>query len=212
MSAAQVRALQALAEPIAARFDCDLEDVTIRQAGQRRLVRVVLDHDGGLSLDLVAQVSREISRALDASDILGSSPFVLEVTSPGVERPLRLPRHWARAVGRLVAVTNRDGSRVEGRILAADEESAQLGTAAGIHLVGYADVARAVVQVELKRIDEVVLDAEDGDTEEGELAEGELAEGDLVEGDPAEGVEGGDDSPADGADPETESYRPGQEG
>ncbi len=207
MSAAQVRALQALAEPIAAQFDCDLEDVTIRQAGKRRLVRVVLDHDGGLSLDLVAQISREISRALDASDILGSSPFVLEVTSPGVERPLRRPRHWTRAVGRLVAVTSRDGSRVEGRILAADEESAQLGTAAGLHRVGFADVARAVVQVELKRIDEVVLDAEDEDLEEGDLAGADQAEADQAEADA-----GGDDSPADGPDPDAQPHRAGQEG
>ena len=89
MSASQAKALRSLAEPIVAGLDCDLEDVVIRQAGKRRLVRVVVDHrSGGLTLDLVASISREISRVLDDSTVLGNSPFVLEVTSPGVDRPL----------------------------------------------------------------------------------------------------------------------------
>jgi ribosome maturation factor RimP len=158
MSAAQVRALRSLAEPLVAQFDCDLEEVVIRPAGKRRLVRVVVDHDGGLPLDLVAGISRAISRALDDAAILGESPFVLEVTSPGVDRPLTLPRHWRRAVGRIVLVTPRVGEPWEGRVRSADEDSAVLELASGTTTIRYADVARAVVQVEFSRIEDAELE------------------------------------------------------
>lgn len=182
MSAAQARALRTLAEPIVAALDCDLEDVVIRQAGKRRLVRVVVDHAGGLSLDLVADISRQLSRALDEHDVLGQSAFVLEVTSPGVDRPLRLPRHWSRAVGRLVAITPRTGERFEGRLLAADDDGATLDVAGTEQRVAYTDVARAVVQVEFTRIDEAPLDGADvaddsNDTDDGDDADDRGREG-----------------------------------
>jgi ribosome maturation factor RimP len=162
MSASQAKAVRSLAEPIVAGLDCDLEDVVIRQAGKRRLVRIVVDQrSGGLTLDLVASISREISRVLDDSPILGSSAYVLEVTSPGVDRPLTLPRHWVRAVGRLVQVTPRAGEAIVGRVLSADESQAVLDVDGSETTVDYGDVARAVVQVEFTRIDEVEL--EDGD-------------------------------------------------
>lgn len=166
MSASQAKALRSLAEPIVAGMDCDLEDVVIRQAGKRRLVRVVVDHhSGGLTLDLVASISREISRVLDESTVLGNSPFVLEVTSPGVDRPLRLPRHWSRAVGRLVLVTPTVGEPIEGRVLRAGDADAVLDVEGTETTVRYADVARAVVQVEFTRIEEVELDEPDPDLE-----------------------------------------------
>ena len=161
MSAAQTKAVRALAEPIVARLDCDLEDVTIRQAGRRRLVRIVVDHEGGLPLDLVATISREVSRALDDADPLGQAPYVLEVSSPGVDRPLTAPRHWSRAVGRLVAVTPRTGEKLTGRLTSADESAAVLDVAGTPTTVRYAEVARAVVQVELNRADEVDLEGSD---------------------------------------------------
>lgn len=170
MSAARTRALRSLIEPLVTSVDCDLEDVVIRQAGKRRLVRVVIDHDGGLPLDLVAEVSRSISRALDDSDVLGQSAYVLEVTSPGVDRPLTLPRHWQRAAGRLVEVTPRSGAVLLGRVLAVDEASATLDVSGVEQVVAFADVARAVVQVEFSRVDEVDLgdaDEVDDEAEEG---------------------------------------------
>lgn len=185
MSASQARALRALAEPIVSGFDCDLEDVVIRQAGKRRLVRVVVDHDGGLPLDLVASISRAVSRALDDAEILGQSPYVLEVTSPGVDRPLSLPRHWARAVGRLVAVTRRAGEPVEGRVLQADDAAATLDVAGEPVVVAYAEVARAVVQVEFTRIDEVELDAEEAAADADPVDDADPASGDRT--DPREG-------------------------
>lgn len=175
MSASQAKALRSLAEPIVAGMDCDLEDVVIRQAGKRRLVRVVVDHQsGGLTLDLVASVSREISRVLDESTVLGNSPFVLEVTSPGVDRPLRLPRHWSRAVGRLVLVTPTAGEPIEGRVLQAGDSDAVLDVEGTETTVRYADVARAVVQVEFTRIEEVELDEPDpeGDDDTTDPEEG----------------------------------------
>jgi ribosome maturation factor RimP len=164
MSASQAKALRSLAEPIVAGLDCDLEDVVIRQAGKRRLVRIVVDHhSGGLTLDLVASISREIARVLDDSTVLGNSAYVLEVTSPGVDRPLTLPRHWTRAVSRLVRVTPRSGDTIEGRVLSADETQAVLDVDGAETPVAYADVARAVVQVEFTRIDEPDIDETDLD-------------------------------------------------
>lgn len=167
MSAAQVRALRSLAEPVVASLDCELEDVTLRQAGRRRQVRIVVDHDGGLSLDLVAEISRALSAQLDDSNLLGETPYVLEVTSPGVDRPLTSPRHWQRAVGRLVAVDLRSGDSVEGRVRAADDQAASLTTDEGEKRVPYQEVRRALVQVEFTRIDDAEL--EDAEPEDAEL-------------------------------------------
>ena len=80
----------------------DLEGVRVTSAGRRRLLRVVVDADGGVSLDDIEQVSRELSAVLDQAAAMGEAPYTLEVSSPGVDRPLTEPRHWRRAVGRLV--------------------------------------------------------------------------------------------------------------
>lgn len=168
MSAAQARAVESLVGPLVAQLDCDLEGVVVRRAGSRRLVRVVVDHDGGLSLDLVAAVSQRVSRALDDADVLGEQPYVLEVTSPGVDRPLTLPRHWRRAVGRLVAITPVAGEPFEGRVTAADDAGATLDVAGQPRRVDYAGVATAVVQVEFTRIHEADLGDEDEDEGAGE--------------------------------------------
>lgn len=161
MSAPYVRALRALAEPIVARHECDLEDVLIRPAGRRRLVRIVVDRDGGLPLDVVAELSRDISRALDETDVLGDSTYVLEVTSPGVDRPLTTSRQWRRCVGRLVAVNPRAGEPFVGRVLAASGQLVKLDVEGRAVSVRLEDVARAVVQVEFTRIDDADLGEEE---------------------------------------------------
>lgn len=162
MAASQLRALRTLAEGIASAHHCDLEDVAIRRAGKRRVVRVVVDHAGGLPLDLVAVLSHELARALDDSDVLGEAPYVLEVTSPGVDRPLTLPRHWERAVGRLVEVTLDDGRLVTGRVTQGGSRSAWLDVDGHSREVELTRVQRAVVQVEFSRIDDVELEDEAG--------------------------------------------------
>lgn len=132
----------------------DLEDVAVSRAGTRSVVRVVVDCDGGLDLDGVADATRLVSGVLDADDEVVPGSYVLEVTSPGVDRPLTAPRHWRRAVGRLVAVTRRDAAPLTGRVASADEESAVLAIAGREVAVAYPEVARAVVQVEFTHPEE----------------------------------------------------------
>ncbi|GGK72970.1 ribosome maturation factor RimP [Planomonospora parontospora subsp. parontospora] len=158
--------LMKLLGPVVEAEGFDLEDVTVTPAGKRRLLRVVVDRDGGVSLDGVAEVSHVVSAALDAGDAMGSAPYVLEVSSPGVDRPLTEPRHWRRAAGRLVKADLRDGTCVEGRIVATDETGVELDVEGVRHRADYQDLARGRVQVEFRRLDEsddAEDDGEDGD-------------------------------------------------
>ncbi|WP_435744756.1 ribosome maturation factor RimP [Nocardioides sp. SYSU DS0663] len=129
----------------------DLEAVEITPAGNRRVLRVAVDKDGGVTLDDVADATREVNGVLDASDVMGEQPYTLEVTSRGVDRPLTLPRHWRRNTDRLVKVTTTDGATVTGRVLAADEDGATLDVSGRERRVAYAEVAKALVQVEFNR-------------------------------------------------------------
>ena len=129
----------------------DLEAIEITPAGKRRILRVAVDKDGGVTLDEVAEATREINRVLDDSDVMGEQPYTLEVTSRGVDRPLVLPRHWRRNVGRLVKVTFADGSAATGRIVGSGEESATLEVDGERREVGFGEVAKALVQVEFNR-------------------------------------------------------------
>jgi ribosome maturation factor RimP len=145
----------ALLEPVVSSAGYDLEDLTVTAAGKRSVVRVLVDKDGGITLDDVADVSRLVSEALDVADeqdptLLGTS-YVLEVSSPGVDRPLTEPRHWRRNVGRLVAASLRDGSTAEGRITAVDDAGVVLDEQRALP---WADLARGAVQVEFNRKDD----------------------------------------------------------
>lgn len=151
MSDAREEQIAELVDPIVQTTKADLEFVTLRRAGRRTVVVVALDADGGISLDDIAEFSRSISVALDESNLMGETPYTLEVTSPGVHRPLTLPRHWRRAASRLVKVHLADGATVEGRILASDETSVRLDVAGTERDVAFADVGRAVVQVEFPK-------------------------------------------------------------
>jgi ribosome maturation factor RimP len=143
--------VRGLSPPLAA-AGFDLEDVTVTKAGSRSVVRVVIDRDGGVDLDAVAEATRLVSAELDVGDGPLPGAYVLEVTSPGVDRPLTAPRHWRRAVGRLVAVRTRDGGRVLARLTDADETSAEILPQPGrSRRVAYADVAHAVVEIEFSR-------------------------------------------------------------
>ena len=115
--------------PVVAAAGMDLESVRVTAAGRRRLLRVVVDSDRGVSLDDAATVSRELSAALDAAALMGDFPYTLEVSSPGVDRPLTDRRHWRRAVGRLVQVTVTDATgsgSMAGRIVSADADGVTL--------------------------------------------------------------------------------------
>jgi ribosome maturation factor RimP len=139
-----------LAGPLRA-LDLDLEAIEITPAGKRPLLRVSVDKDGGVTLDDVADATREISQALDDSEVMGERAYTLEVTSRGVDRPLTLPRHWRRNQDRLVKVALHGGDTVTGRITTSDDIAVCLDVDGSVREIAYADVARALVQIEFNR-------------------------------------------------------------
>ena len=147
--------LRRLLEPVVVAAGLELEDVTVTPAGKRRVVRVVVDRDGGVSLDGVAAASHAVSEVLDAGDgerALGSQPYVLEVSSPGVDRPLREPRHWRRARGRLVSAVLADGSTLVARVEDVDDEQGVLLDVDGApRRLAWESVRSARVEVEFSR-------------------------------------------------------------
>jgi ribosome maturation factor RimP len=130
----------------------DLEDIEVAPAGRRRLVRVIVDKDGGVTLDDIADTTRLVSKMLDADDdLMGEMPYTLEVTSPGTDRPLTAVRHWRRNIGRLVKVTRHEGEPVTGRIVEAGDSSARLDVDGTSHDVDYSEVHKARIEVEFNR-------------------------------------------------------------
>jgi ribosome maturation factor RimP len=149
------RQLTRLLEPVAHAMNMDLEGIRVSTAGRRRVLRVVVDADGGVSLDDIALASREMSSKLDGATEMGDSPYTLEVTSPGVDRPLTLPRHWRRNVGRLVATTVPAGDGdILGRIASASESGVILEWDGVTREYRYADLGPGRVQVEFSRLDD----------------------------------------------------------
>jgi ribosome maturation factor RimP len=140
-----------LLRPPLADSGLDVEAVEISSAGRRRVVRVLVDKDGGVTLDDLAEATRVVGARLDDTDTLGERPYTLEVTSPGIDRPLTEPRHWRRNVGRLVSLTLADGEVATGRILQADDATATVDVVGGPRQIGYAHVAKARIQVEFNR-------------------------------------------------------------
>jgi ribosome maturation factor RimP len=139
-----------LTDPLAA-VGLDVEAVELTAAGKRRMLRVAVDKDGGVTLDDIAAATKEVSRVLDDSDAMGEQPYTLEVTSPGIDRPLTLPRHWRRNESRLVKVTLADGETVTGRISGSDDERVTLDVDGTTRDVAYADVTKAKIQIEFNR-------------------------------------------------------------
>lgn len=143
------RLVAALA-PVVRSAGYDLEDVELSGPGRRTVLRIVVDRDSGFGLDDVADLSRDVAALLDDSDDLLPGAYVLEVSSPGVDRPLTLPRHWRRNVDRLVAVNVAEGEQLTGRIQSAEDDSAVLDVDGVRREVSYDQVALAIVQVELR--------------------------------------------------------------
>ncbi len=129
----------------------DVEAVELTAAGKRSVLRIAVDGDDGVTLDDIANAAKQVSETLDASDVMGEQAYTLEVTSRGVDRPLTLPRHWRRNHDRLVAVTTNDGETTTGRIVGSDDATATLDVEGAQREVAYADVAKALVQVEFNR-------------------------------------------------------------
>lgn len=157
------RRLAGLIRPVVAAAGMDLESVRMTTAGRRRLLRVIVDSDHGISLDDAAIVSREVSATLDATDVMGDVPYTLEVSSPGVERPLTEPRHWRRAAGRLVKVKAGAEGTVQGRVLAADNDGVTMDVSGVRHTFAYGDLGVGAVQVEFGRIADAAVDGGSAD-------------------------------------------------
>lgn len=159
MSTTQIDRLRGLLDPLAVEYGLDLEDVTVTPAGKRRVLRVVVDSDQGVQLDTCAELSRAASGVLDQSDVMGGAPYVLEVTSPGADRPLTEQRHYRRAVGRLVKMALREGGELITRITAVDDAGVETevpgvkGRKPTQRRVEFDEIARARVEVEFNRKD-----------------------------------------------------------
>lgn len=167
--------VRSVLEPVVAALGLDLEDLDVQASGRRRRVSVVIDQDGGVDLDGIAAASRAVSDALDASDAMGDDPYTLEVTSPGIDRPLTLPRHWRRNIGRRVRLHLADGSTLDGRVREVDDD----GVLVAVDVKGkpesaerrspWSDVVRGEVQVEFRR-------PQDTESKEDESTEDESAD------------------------------------
>jgi ribosome maturation factor RimP len=172
--------LREIVTPVVAGAGFDLEELVLSRVGRRHLLRVVVDADGGVSLNAVADLSRAISAALDAAEAavgdLMTGEYLLEVGSPGVDRPLTQPWHWRRNVGRLVKV-KAGGRQVTGRILGADDNGVRLRADEAVHELPFADLGPGRVQVEFGHADDL---ADDG------VAEDEIDEIDEEEGEDGE--------------------------
>lgn len=152
-----------LADRIATEAGFDLEDLAVVAAGRRRLVRVIVDADDGVSLDAAADLSRRLSEAFDAAEQdgepLGAAPYTLEVTSPGIGRPLTEPRHFRRAVGRLITVTTTENETVTARVLGLTESGVDLLTGRDgtqLRQLRFTEIAKAKVEVDFSGPSEAV--------------------------------------------------------
>ena len=151
--AAETAQITRVLEPIVRSAGLDLESVRVAAAGRRRLLRVVVDADGGPGLDDIAVLSRSLSAELDSSGVMGETAYTLEVSSPGVDRPLTAERHWRRAQGRLVRVPLAPGApgypdTVQGRVIMARPDGVVLETGGQRLEFGYQQLGPGQVQVE----------------------------------------------------------------
>ena len=123
-----------------------LEELTITSAGKVKILTVIVDSDSHLNLDQITAVTKEISEVIETLEELGDSAFTLEVTSPGIDRPLTKPRHWRKNFDRLVKITMTSGQDIQGRIGEATETEVLVGD----QKVYFEDIKRAVLEIEFK--------------------------------------------------------------
>ena len=128
-----------------------LEDVEVLNAGKSRVITCIVDGDIPLNLDQVTVVTKAISALLDEAAFLDETPFTLEVTSPGVDRPLTLPRHWRKNHDRLIKIILTNGEVLEGRITSSDEIAVTVAGKKDESVVSFADIKRATVEIEFNR-------------------------------------------------------------
>ena len=140
--------ISAVITPALAKLEFYLEDITITSAGKRSMLTVIVDADAHLSLDQVTAATKAIGELVENIQSLGDSPFTLEVTSPGIDRPLTKPRHWRKNIDRLIKVILLDGTEVKGRIKDASELSATVDQ----QVILFTDIKRAILEIEFKQV------------------------------------------------------------
>ncbi|WP_392840105.1 ribosome maturation factor RimP [Streptomyces sp. LN500] len=162
MSTTQSERLRGLLEPLVSAKELDLEEIEVSRAGRRRVLRIIVDSDEGVELDACAELSRAISEKLDETDAMGEDEYVLEVSSPGADRPLTEHRHYVRATGRLVKLqlTNEGAAgELVARIIAVDDDGLDLevpgvkGRRPTSRRVAFDEIAKARVEIEFNRKD-----------------------------------------------------------
>jgi ribosome maturation factor RimP len=174
--------LRSLLEPTVQAHRLYLEDVAIQIAGSNRVVHVVVDlpqeETGGVSLDVIADISKELSDILDNDPGTDSRPYDLEVSSPGVGRPLTEPRHWHRARGRMVTVNVIQDENVTGRISSVDDAGVTIVPEIAVKKgmkprqgdpvkLPFDKIRSGKVEIEFSRLDEAGLETEhNGPSEE----------------------------------------------
>jgi ribosome maturation factor RimP len=135
-----------MVRPVVEHEGFELVDASFAGASGRRVLRVTVDRDGGVDLDALAEVSERVSRRLDLED-LGPGGYQLEVSSPGIERALRTPRQFARAVGSLVKITTAapvEGSTSHrGTLVASNDADLTLEVDGAARTIALAQVASA---------------------------------------------------------------------
>lgn len=124
-----------------------LEDINITSAGKRSMLTVIVDGDTHLSLDQVTVATKAISEIVENLPTLGNNPFTLEVTSPGLDRPLTKPRHWRKNQDRLIKIILTDGKELRGRI----KETTDTSVTVDEQLINFADIKRATLEIEFKK-------------------------------------------------------------
>lgn len=146
-----VSELAELLDPVVSAFSFDLDDIEISKSGGQRILDVTIDGDSGVNLDEVAEVSRAISEFLDNSDAMGNEPYVLEVGTRGVTKPLTKSVHWARNVGRLVNVAG-DAINAVGRIVEFNDPDVTLDIKGKLRTLSIKEISRAHIEVEFKKM------------------------------------------------------------
>jgi ribosome maturation factor RimP len=125
-----------------------LEDITITSAGRRSMLTVIVDGDTHLSLNQVTVATKAISEIVENIQSLGQAPFTLEVTSPGLDRPLTKPRHWRKNIDRLVKIVLLDGTEIKGRV----KDSTEISATVDEQVVKFSDIKRATLEIEFKQV------------------------------------------------------------
>ena len=149
---ATVSELTTALDPVVSGLGYEVDDIVLTSAGRKRVLEVIVDSDNPVDLNALSNITRAVSNFLDESQIMGELPYLLEVSSRGVSRPLTKPVHWKRNLGRLVEVRG-DSVNLTGRITSFQDPIATIDVDGSAKEVDINSLSRAIIQVEFKKLD-----------------------------------------------------------